>query len=317
MKNTAPPISLLACAAVAMLAVAMLVAQLSLAQEAVPANADTAAAPMPGAAPPAPELKSAADIDYMFVQKAFGTALPKDSKDMTPREKSEFFEEVQMNARAWALAFLAEHPDDPRRWSIVVSLDPTWPRFALKWADNEADTVTDKVAQAAWKKKIEGLLVQMTKAADMPEEVKQLVGMQAKGDAWIAKWTSGKEMAPDFTTYDLAGKPVKISDYLGKVIVLDFWATWCGPCVEAMPHMQALAKKYAKQGVVFLGSGGLDSRADFEKFVKKNQDKYPDIIWSHDSASGDESASSRLYGVRGLPTQMIIDRKGRVINVLA
>ncbi len=119
--------------------------------------------------------------------------------------------------------------------------------------------------------------------------------------------------APDFTTYDLAGKPVKLSDYRGKVVVLDFWAPWCGPCIASMPHTQEVARTYKDQGVVVLGSCTSDTRANFEKWVKANQDKYPDFIFSHDKAErGNDRASAKLYGVGGIPQQFIIGRDGKI-----
>jgi peroxiredoxin len=120
-------------------------------------------------------------------------------------------------------------------------------------------------------------------------------------------------MAPDFTTTDLAGKPVRLSDYRGKVVVLDFWATWCGPCLSSMPHTQEVAAKYKDQGVVVLGSCTSDARDKFETWVKANQAKYPDFIFSHDPAErGADRASAKLYGVGGIPQQFIIDRAGRI-----
>jgi peroxiredoxin len=124
-------------------------------------------------------------------------------------------------------------------------------------------------------------------------------------------------LAPDFVTQDLAGREVKLSDYKGKVVVLDFWATWCGPCMAAMPHTQEVAAKYKDQGVVVLGSCTRDDRAKFEAWVKANQAKYPDIIWSHDAAErGTKRASYALYGVAGIPTQFIVGRDGRVVDVV-
>lgn len=123
--------------------------------------------------------------------------------------------------------------------------------------------------------------------------------------------------APDFTTQTLDGKDVKLSDYRGKVVVLDFWATWCGPCMAAMPHTQEVAAQYQDQGVVVLGSCTSDTRDKFEDWVRRNQEKYPDIVWSHDPAERKpERASNKLYGVRGIPTQFIIDREGKVVDIV-
>ncbi|MEY4087918.1 MAG: hypothetical protein RJB55_189, partial [Verrucomicrobiota bacterium] len=57
-------------------------------------------------------------------------------------------------------------------------------------------------------------------------------------------------VAPDFATQDPAGKTIRLSDFRGKVVVLDFWAPWCGPCIAAMPHTQEVAAQYKDQGVV-------------------------------------------------------------------
>jgi thiol-disulfide isomerase/thioredoxin len=124
-------------------------------------------------------------------------------------------------------------------------------------------------------------------------------------------------MAPDFVTQTLDGKDIKLSDYRGKVVILDFWATWCGPCMAAMPHTQEVAAQYKDQGVVTLGSCTSDTRAKFEEWVRRNQDKYPDMIWSHDKAERAESRASRaLFGVTGIPTQFIIDRDGKIVDIV-
>jgi peroxiredoxin len=151
-------------------------------------------------------------------------------------------------------------------------------------------------------------------AEDMPAKVfsPDETKMTAPAAPRMAMLTVGT-VAPDFTTIDLAGKPVKLSDYRGKVVVLDFWATWCGPCIASMPHTNEVAAHYRDQGVVVLGSCTSDTRAAFEKWVKANQEKYPDFIFSHDPAERTPaSVSQKLYGVSGIPQQFVIGRDGKI-----
>ncbi len=123
--------------------------------------------------------------------------------------------------------------------------------------------------------------------------------------------------APDFSATDAAGQPVKLSDYRGKVVILDFWATWCGPCMASMPHTQEVSAHYKDQGVVVFANCTSDTRAKFEQWVKVNQEKYPDILWNHDPAErGPTRASRAKYGVEGIPCQFIIDREGKVVDIV-
>jgi thiol-disulfide isomerase/thioredoxin len=80
-------------------------------------------------------------------------------------------------------------------------------------------------------------------------------------------------LAPDFVSKDLAGKEVRISDWHGKIVVLDFWATWCGPCKASLPHTAEVAKRYKDQGVVVLANCTSDTCANFNEFVQANGGK--------------------------------------------
>jgi len=93
-------------------------------------------------------------------------------------------------------------------------------------------------------------------------------------------------MAPDFTVIDGAGKAVKLSDFRGKLVLLDIWATWCGPCVASMPHNSELAEKFAKDGLVILAVCASDTRANYDGWVERNSAKYK-FLTAHDPAGKD------------------------------
>ena len=127
--------------------------------------------------------------------------------------------------------------------------------------------------------------------------------------------------APDFKARDLGGREVRLSDFTNQVVVLDFWATWCGPCLQSLPHTQLIAKRYRDRGVVVLANCTADTRVNFEKFVKANQGQYPDLRFTcdlHDRGTADyeERVSKKLYRVSGIPTQFVIGRDGKIVSVI-
>ncbi|MBL9191445.1 MAG: redoxin domain-containing protein [Opitutaceae bacterium] len=124
-------------------------------------------------------------------------------------------------------------------------------------------------------------------------------------------------LAPDFVSLTSDGRPVRVSDYRGRVLILDFWATWCGPCIASMPHTQQIAAKYADQGVTVLAVCTGDKRKRFEDWVSLKASAYPALRFTfdphdQDTPARDQRASRVLYGVPSIPTQFIIDREGRI-----
>ena len=194
--------------------------------------------------------------------------------------------------------------------TIAVSAEGNLLGWSAGFGPNYGETIGNLLLRAGVK----------LAAADMPKKITTDADLKAYLDERAARSAAPRikmlepgAVAPDFTTTDLAGKPVKLSDYRGKVVVLDFWATWCGPCINSMPHTQEVAAKYKDQGVVVLGSCTSDTRDKFESWVKANQAKYPDFIFSHDPAErGADRASAKLYGVGGIPQQFIIGRDGKI-----
>ena len=125
-------------------------------------------------------------------------------------------------------------------------------------------------------------------------------------------------VAPEFVSVDLAGKEVRLADYRGQVLILDFWATWCSPCIASMPHTQEIAAKYADQGVAVLAVCTGDKRQKFEDWVKLKAKSYPAMRFTFDpheqgTPAEKERASFALYGVPAIPAQFIIDRAGKIV----
>lgn len=114
--------------------------------------------------------------------------------------------------------------------------------------------------------------------------------------------------APNFDLASLDGKRVKLSDYRGKVVLLNFWATWCSPCKTEMPWFVDLQKKYGNDGLVVLGVAMDDSSTSrIAEFASEVGVNYP-ILLGNDQISDD-------YGnVQYLPTTFYIDRDGKIVD---
>ena len=114
--------------------------------------------------------------------------------------------------------------------------------------------------------------------------------------------------APDFTLPDLRGEPVRLSNYRGKVVLLDFWATWCGPCRMEIPHFQELTAKYGEKGFVVIAIAMDETGAEVVgPFVDRNQITYPVVL-------GDAETAELFGGVTALPTTYLIDRAGNMVR---
>jgi thiol-disulfide isomerase/thioredoxin len=108
--------------------------------------------------------------------------------------------------------------------------------------------------------------------------------------------------APDFQLTDLSGDKVRLSDFQGKVVLINFWATWCAPCQVEMPILQTYSQRY-KNDLVLLAVNAEESKDKVEGFVKK-------LGLTFDVLLDPEGEVQRLYLLRGYPTSFFVDRNG-------
>jgi peroxiredoxin len=119
---------------------------------------------------------------------------------------------------------------------------------------------------------------------------------------------SGPQLAPDFTLTDHTGKPVKLSDFRGKVVLLNFWATWCGPCKAEIPWFVEFQQQYRNRDLVVLGvSFDEDGWTSVRPYMQEKKMNYRVMI-------GNDEVAQLYGGVEALPFTVIIGRDGRIAS---
>ena len=114
--------------------------------------------------------------------------------------------------------------------------------------------------------------------------------------------------APAFAAHDLEGRPVELAQWRGRVVLLDFWASWCGPCRAAMPELRRLYERLSPEGLVLVGVNLDDDPQALRSAIAQYGIGWPQI-------AGDEAhAIAERYGVAGIPAMMLIDQQGRLFS---
>jgi peroxiredoxin len=123
-----------------------------------------------------------------------------------------------------------------------------------------------------------------------------------------SKSAGDNKMAPDFALKDVDGRTVRLSDYKGKVVVRDFWATWCGPCKVEVPWFSEFETKNKDRGFAVLGVDMDDEGwAAVKPFLKELNVTYRVVM-------GDDKTAEQYGGIEALPTTYLIDREGRIVS---
>lgn len=148
--------------------------------------------------------------------------------------------------------------------------------------------------------------------ASLSEEVRNLsTAKQLAARIQAEKTIQIGNIAPDFTQPDINGQPVSLSDYRGRYVLVDFWASWCAPCRAENPNLVKAYEAYKDKGLEVLGVS-LDSKSGRDAWLKAiEKDGLP---WVHVSdLKGWSNAVAVLYGVRGVPQNYLIDPEGRIV----
>lgn len=252
-------------------------------------------------------------IPYRWVQNLY-------SLDWNSATPSEVYERIDAN--------------DPLigRWKAVLNQIPTI--FEREWVqkpdsyifyivayihetlgNDEASRAVFKRVQPVFEKRLEenpndsaalGALASIHEKFGNPELAREY---KVRANPTLA--FKGKVL-PDFSSVvDLNGEPISLTDYRGKVVLLDFWAVWCVPCVAEMPNIRAVYKKYHSKGFEVIGVSFDRDETVLREFIKENQ-----LPWRQIFAGEKQSSPvAQKYRIRGIPAQFLISRDGKVISV--
>ncbi len=121
----------------------------------------------------------------------------------------------------------------------------------------------------------------------------------------ILSLSASADPAPDFTLQSSTGENVRLAEQRGQVVMLNFWASWCGPCRKEMPLLDAMYQRYSSAGFVLYGVNVEEDNTDAKKLLKELGVTFPVLFDT-------ESKASSLYNVDAMPTTVVIDKKGQV-----
>jgi peroxiredoxin len=156
-------------------------------------------------------------------------------------------------------------------------------------------------------KQLQAMIAETTPTSDIGNE----------GDGGINENPLQGQVAPQFTLTDTNGQKVSLSQFKGKAVVVDFWATWCAPCKVEIPWLEQFRNQYAGQGLQILGVSeddlDLDNKTELAKEKQDIADKAAQLKINYPVLIDDANVSTPYGGIDGLPTTFFINRDGKVV----
>lgn len=199
-------------------------------------------------------------------------------------------------------AFIASE----KLWTVTATNLPA--RYTNAYTSEGKTTVSEDVSFSNWR--LDEPLTASQLAFAPPAGAKAYVEPQMPQMTTLPVGAT----APDFAAVTPDGKMVHLSDYKGKVVILDFWATWCHPCQDAMPHLQSVYEQVKGQNVAVLALCVWDAKNAYDKWVKEKTGTFT-FPTAFDPAGQDnaKSIAGKLYNMNAIPTQYVIGRDGKIV----
>lgn len=203
---------------------------------------------------------------------------------------NESFYLVYLEFRNYKERFLMENPNSAALLPILSEVD------------------TDKEFPL-YEKVVQNLLTGFPESPSVQQVKMQYEQIMAKKQA-MSFLDPGRE-AMDFSQNKADGTPLKLSDLRGKVVLLDFWASWCGPCRQENPNVVRLYEKYKDAGFTVMSVSLDNNKANWEKAIEKDKLAWPNHV---SDLKGWQNEAAKLYKVNGIPFTVLLDKDGKVIN---
>jgi peroxiredoxin len=216
------------------------------------------------------------------LQEKYQSAMSMNNTEVAEKAKIDYQAMIDNN-KVYTKNFVKEHSNS------VVSAYITLFQLANQIDGTELDSITSKFAP------------EMSKS-EYVVKLKEIVQEQKK--------TAVGAMAPDFTMNDTEGKPVQLSSLKGKIVLVDFWASWCGPCRQENPNVVKLYQQFHSKGFEILGVSLDKTKEDWVKAIKDDN-----LTWIHVSdLQFWQNTAARLYGVNAIPQSFLLDKDGKIIG---
>lgn len=216
----------------------------------------------------------------------------------------------------------AAHPDGEIEWDCRVCGRPLCAGCGpIRWdgaihCPACLEKIQENSSSAARRRKIRGLWRErLRRVAAAAVFLGALAACWAGLQEWRRaemRWRYGAalDQAPDFLARGLEGEALSLSGLRGRVVILDFWASWCAPCLELIPDLKALHRDFGPRGLVLIGINADETTDELRAAVREHGLDWPQI-WDGGAAA---ASIRKRYAIKGIPTTVIIDKKGRVFK---